>query len=769
MGPALWYDSPAEHWMEALPLGNGRLGAKVYGDPVEEHLQLNEESIWAGCPEDPFPENVREHYAAFQKLNLQGRYEEAKEYGMKNLTVRPTSIRSYEPLGDLYISFNHNNAQNYRRSLDLENGICTVEYEINGKRIVSESFISVKYNAVFYNFSSPDNQPVDCEIRFEREKDIKQYVDSAGILCIKGQIFDDPDGYDDNPGGSGKGGNHMKFSAHVAAKLKDGELSSEGNHLVINNAKSFTLIVSAATDYNFSLMNFDRSIDSKLLSYSILSDALKVPFRKIKKEHIRGHSALFNKVEFKISENNADTIPTDKRIDNLFQGGDGNYLTQMYFQYGRYLLMSCSGGRATLPANLQGIWNTDMWAAWESDYHLNINLQMNYWPADNCNLSETYIPLSNFMVKLSERGKTTAREYIGSDGWMAHYVSNPFGRTTPAGSTRSSQLENGYCFPLAGAWISLSLWRHYEFIKDREYLENTVYPVISGAAQFILDFLSENEKGELVTAPSYSPENYYNDPVSGKTLRNTVAASIDVQIIKDIFKACVSSEEILGKSQLTGQIREAINKLPGMKTGADGTLQEWYYDYEEAEPGHRHLSHLYALYPSSQISPATPDLFEAALKTVEKRILNGGGRPGWSGSWVINLYARLFKSEECNKHITAFLKAQKIQKTDESNPRFTFLVDGYLGATAGIAEMLLQSHVENSIHLLPALPSSWPDGHIKGLKARGDFIVDIFWSDGILDKAVIHSNQGGSKELIYQDKSVSVDFKPGEKYTFTVE
>ncbi len=558
----------------------------------------------------------------------------------------------------------------------------------------------------------------------------------------------------------------MKFAAHVAVKLHKGKHSFDDNHMILHNAGDFTIIVSAATDYNPEQMNFDRNIDPALRSSQILSKALKTPYSQIKKEHIKEHAAIFNRVDFQIRGAKLDTIPTDRRIDRLLQGKNDPHLSQLFFQYGRYLLMASSGGRAVLPANLQGIWNTDMWAAWESDFHMNINLQMNYWPAEVCNLSETVIPLSDFMTRLSQRGKITADSYMGSEGWMAHYATSPFGRTTPAGSFRSSQLENGYCFPLAGAWMSLSLWRHYEFTLDREYLRNTAHPVLSGAARFILDFLKENGKGELVTAPSYSPENYYIDPSSGKELRNTIASAIDIQIIKDVFKACIASEEILADNQLTKEIQIALGKLPKISTGADGTLQEWYEDYEEAEPGHRHLSHLYALYPSNQITVSTPVLFEAAKKTVEKRIMDGGGRPGWSGSWVINLYARLFKSEECHEHLKAFVISQVPVDTEKLHPPFIFLVDGYLGFTAGLAEMLLQSHEDHQIRFLPALPSAWPDGYIKGLKARGGYEADIYWENGTLSRAVIYAHKGGKKTLTYQNKSVSVDLNAGEKYTF---
>ena len=604
----LWYKQPANDWFEALPIGNGKLGAMLHGTPEKEQLQLNEESLWAGCPEDPIPENAKMHYAKFQELNLDGKYDEALDYAMEHLTISPTSFRSYLPHGDLFISFNkHQNVQKYRRNLNLQTGISTVKYEINGKRFIRESFISTKYNTIFHHFKSLDNEVVTSEITFEREKDIKQYIEN-NTLVIDGQVFDDPNGYDDNAGGSGKGGYHMKFAANIFVKSNSGELKSSGHKLILENSDEFTVMATAATDYNVNRMNFDREIDPLLVCKKTIKDALKVDYKEIKEEHIASFSSIMNRVKFDITPSGVDTIPTDVRISNLKNTKEDKHLTELFFQFGRYLLLSSSGGNSVLPANLQGIWNKDMWASWDSDFHLNINLQMNYWPAEVCNLSETTRPLSVFMKNLSERGKVTASKFIDTEGWIAHNSANAFGRTTASGSTKTSQVNNGYCFPLAGAWMSLSLWRHYEFTQDRPYLKNTAYPILKGAAIFILDFLKENEKGELVTAPSYSPENRYIYPKTGKTLKNTVASTIDNQVIRDVFNACLESEKILNnETDLTKLISNAIQKLPNIKIGKDGTIQEWYEDYDDVEIGHRHISHLYGLYPSNQINKNTPE------------------------------------------------------------------------------------------------------------------------------------------------------------------
>ena len=483
----LWYNQPAENWFEALPLGNGRLGAMVFGEVNKAHLQLNEESLWAGCPEDPYPEDVDIHYLKFQKLNLEGKFQEAYEYAMNNLVAYPTSIRSYQPLGDLYFTFNHENPTNYRRALDLSSGSVVVEYEIDGNRYKRETFISSDYDVLVYHFESLDQHPADCDISFRRHKDVA-VANKDNEILIDGQIFDDPNGYDDNQGGSGKGGKHMKFAGHARVILEDGTIAATDSSLIVTGSSAFTILFGATTNYNIDQLNFDEQVDFQAKLKKQISNASKANYQSIRRSHIQEHSALYNRVRLDLSGITRDSIPTDERLEKVKNGADDPYLAQLLFQYGRYLLMGSSGGKAVLPANLQGIWNKDMWAAWESDFHLNINLQMNYWPADVCNLSETVEPLSHYLQNLAKRGQITARNYINSDGWVAHHVANPFGRTTPSGSNANSQITNGYSFPLAGAWMAMTLWRHYEFTQNREYLEQTAYPVLKGSARFILDF-----------------------------------------------------------------------------------------------------------------------------------------------------------------------------------------------------------------------------------------------------------------------------------------
>ena len=757
----LWYRQPAKTWFEALPLGNGRLGAMVHGAVGHEYLQLNEESLWAGCPEEPFPEDVEYHYPKFQQLNLEGKFEEAYDYAMKHLVAYPTSIRSFEPFGDLFLKFDHGNEEYYKRTLDLSSAKVLVEYEIGGKRFKRETLISVDYDVLAYRFESLDNVPVDCEIIFRRQKDAA--VDyKASEIWIDGQIFDDPDGYDDNCGGSGKGGLHMKFAGLARALLDNGSSQHTDSSLIIKGSSAFTVFLGGTTNYDLETMDFGDHIQYKERLKLQIDEATKAGYESISQKHFHQSSSVYNRLRLDISGLTSDTIPTDKRFEKLKNGKDDPYLVQLLFQYGRYLLISSSGGKAILPANLQGIWNRDMWAAWESDFHLNINLQMNYWPADVCNLSETMEPLSTFMQKLAERGKITARKFINSEGWIAHHVTNPFGRTTPSGSNESSQVTNGYSFPLAGAWMSMTLWRHYEFTQNRGYLEEIAYPILKGSARFILDFLKEDENGYLVTAPSYSPENTYIHPETGESLKNTVAASIDIQIIRDVFKACLESEEILEISDLTEEVNAAMTNLPPIKIGKDGSIQEWIEDYEEGEPGHRHVSHLYALYPSHQINPTTPDLFEAAKKTLELRLAAGGGQTGWSRAWMVNFYARLLNGNQSLYHVNQLMQNQITRNLFDLHPPHIFQIDGNLGVTAGIAEMLIQSHEPGVIRLLPALPDQWRNGVIKGIKARGNFEVDMQWENGDLSKVRIKAIAGGKTNIVYGSKMYEVNLEAGE-------
>ncbi|NLE38749.1 MAG: glycoside hydrolase family 95 protein, partial [Pirellulaceae bacterium] len=449
----LWYDRAGEEWTEALPLGNGRLGAMVFGGTGRERLQLNEESLWAGEPVEVYPKDFARNLEEVRRLVLDGKVAEARELGLKTLTESPTSFRSYEPLADLWIDVEHDDDGAYRRELDLRSGVARVRYRVGNVRYSREVLISAVDDVLAVRLSVDTPGRLHARVRLTRAKDMTVAAVGRDRLHMDGQIIDiaAPKAHDDNPGGSGPPGPHMKFAARLVARAEDGDVSSEGDSLVIDGATEVVLLFTAATDYNLDKMNFDRSIDPGRTADGILERAARKTWDRLLRDHIAEHRRSFDRVSIDLGFSENDALPTDQRIAAVRRGGADPGLAALYFQYGRYLLMSSSRRPGRLPANLQGIWNDQMWAPWEADYHLNINLQMNYWPADTCNLAETLDPLVDWFTRLTERGRTTARRLYESDGWVAYLATNPFGRSTPSASTKPSQFDNAVLDPLAGA------------------------------------------------------------------------------------------------------------------------------------------------------------------------------------------------------------------------------------------------------------------------------------------------------------------------------
>ena len=764
----LWYNKPATKWTEALPLGNGRLGAMVFGTAPKERLQLNEESLWAGEPTDAYPDDFSENLRQLQRLVLEGKILEARHLGLAKLTKSPTSFRSYEPLADLWIEMNHTSQiKDYRRQLDLQTGMATVQYRVDGVRMKRDVFISAADDIMAVRLTASKPGMIRAKVHLSRTKDMKVVSVGSDRLHMDGQIVDiaAPEGFDDNKGGSGPGGEHMKFAARMLVRAIRGTVRAGDAALTIEDADEAIVLFTAATDYNLDKMNYDRSMNPGSRAEAILNRGADKPWDDLMRDHITEHRALFDRVSLDLGDSDHETVPTDERLKAVRDGGADPALMALYFQYGRYLLMSSSRRPGRLPANLQGIWNDQMWAPWEADYHLNINLQMNYWPADPTNLTETLEPLTDWFTKQTEKGKVSASQLYEADGWVTFTATNPFGRTTPSGSTKESQFMNGVLDPLAGAWMAMTLWRHYEYSQDKVFLRDRAYPILKGAGEFILDYLVEDQDGYLVVVPSTSPENAYVHPELKKTVRITRGSTYHMSIVRVVFKAVIEGSKILGKDQqLRRKLEERLRKLPPFRIGHDGTIQEWIEDYEENDPKHRHVSHLIGLHPFSLIGEQDAPLLEAARKALERR--GFGGDVGWSNAWKICFYARLHDGEQAHWYLSRLIGRNAFDNLmDACWPGRVFQIDGNFGGTAGIAEMLLQSH-NDQLHILPALPKAWPAGRITGLRARGGFEVDIHWKDGELERALITSLLDRSVRIRYGDETRTVDIAKHQDCTF---
>ena len=761
----MWFNKPASDWNSALPVGNGRIGAMVYGRPWSEIIQLNEESLWAGCPEDGNAD-ASAYLPEIQRLLLDGKVAEAMALSEEHLAGDPLRIRSYQTFGEISIRFfdsapsGADNPAEYRRDLDLRTGIASTSFSWNGVKYSREVFTSAVDDVLIIRMTADKPGTLTFNLSYNRQKDAYAHPVSRDELEICGQIIDLPSA------GAGDPGAHMKFGGLIKGIAKGGRLETVNNSIFVENADEVTFYVAMNTDYSFEKLSFDRNIDPSVLCHRHL-DALKdVSFSELRSRHVSDHSALFDRVSLSLGDPGRNSIPTDERLQALKEGTSDPALVALYFQFGRYLLMGSSRRPGRLPANLQGIWCEAIDAPWNSDFHTNINIQMNYWPAEVCNLSEAVGPFSDWIDKMRGPGRVTARKTFNAKGWTINHVSNPFGHTS---------ISDGVgwgTFPIAAAWLVLHQWEHYQFTGDSEYLREVAYPSMKEAAEFLLSFMIEDKHGYLVTAPSNSPENKYRLP-DGSAFNLTYGATMDVEITMELFNACITASQRLGEDKpFRKELQSALKKLPPIKVSERyGTIQEWIEDYEETEPGHRHISHLFGLFPGTVINPDTAELFQAAKRTVERRRrynedpeTRQGSYTGWSRAWVINFYARLQNGEEAGANVNALLSKSTLPNLFDTHPPFQ--IDGNFGGTAGIAEMLLQSHT-GDIRILPALPSEWKDGEVKGLRARGGYTVDIKWTDGTLEYVRVVPDNDCNCVLRYGDKTKKIRMSKGEDYLLT--
>lgn len=755
----LIYEQPAQSWMdEALPIGNGYMGAMIYGGVVKDEVQISEESIWAGGPSKKTDYNFGNKTGSWRQLPVvrklleEGQIKQAETLVQQYFTgvTNPSpgsgefgDYGSQQPFGSLFVMplLSDSVYTGYERELNLNNALAKATYSRAGINFSQEYFASYPSRLIVASYQNDASNGVDYQISFASPHKLLKQTLKGNILTVQGR----------------HAGNDLMISGQLLFKT-DGKLKKNNDGYVIRNARNVEVYISVATDYKNEYPHY-RGNDYKAVNKKAIMQAQNNTSAQLKEQHIADYTGLFNRVSLNLgtSSDAVTSLPTNKRLLRYSQGGYDPQLETLYYQYGRYLLIS-SSRPGTMPAHLQGKWNDKMAPPWACDYHMNINLQMIYWPSEITNLSECHEPLMEYIHSLRAPGQVTAKEYFNARGWCVNTMNNAYGYTAPGWD-----FNWGYA-PNSAAWLCRHVWDHYQFTQDQNFLTTLAYPIMKEVGQFWLDYLTEDKEGTLVSAPSFSPEH-------GLV---AIGATIDQEIAYDLFTNLIEAGKMLpGEQMFIDSIANARQRLAPLKIGKYGQLQEWKEDLDDPSNQHRHVSHLYAVYPGRQISPVhTPKLSEAAKRSL---IYRGEEGTGWSLGWKINLWARFMDGNQSYKMIRNLLTPAI---GDGSRPSGAgsyrnllcahppFQIDGNMGAVTGMTEMLLQSQ-DGTLNLLPALPVAWPQGKVEGLKAVGGYTVGIEWKDGFLQTVTIESSKGGDCQIAYKNAGMTITMKPGEKVTLS--
>jgi len=770
----LWYHQPATYFEESLVLGNGKMGATVFGGVESDKIYLNDATLWAG---EPVNANMNpEGYKNLPAIREALKNEDYKLADALNRKMQGTNSNSYAPLGTLYLNFkNSGTPQNYYRELDINNAVSRVTYELNGVKYTREYFVSHPDHVMVIKLTSNRKGALNFNINFNS---LLKYNVSSIDKTLKAKGYAPVTAL---PGYTGSGNNSVvfdekrgtRFSTCLKIKNTDGVVSTTDSTLILTKGTEAVIYVSVATSFN----GFDKNpatngLNNEKIASDQLTNAFKKSFGKLKSAHLKDYQTYFNRVKLNLGMTKTPDIPTDERLKRYAKGEEDKNLEVLYFQYGRYLLISSSRTPGA-PANLQGIWNPYLRPPWSSNYTTNINAEENYWLAENTNLSEMHQPLLSFIKNLSVTGKVTAKTFYGVNGWAECHNSDIWAMSNPVGNFGKDD-PVWACWNMGGTWLSTHLWEHYLFTQDKNFLKNEAYEIMRGAAQFCMEWMVEDKEGKLITSPSTSPENKFISP-TGYQGATFYGGTADLAMIRACLLQIINASKLLNvDAEFRAKAENTLARMHPYQIGKKGNLQEWYFDWEDQDPQHRHQSHLFGLFPGHEITPgSTPELANACRKSLE---IKGDETTGWSKGWRINLWARLGDGNHAYKMYRELLKYVDPDGVKTSYNRGggtypnlfdahpPFQIDGNFGGAAAVAEMLVQSS-ETQITLLPALPDAWKEGSVSGICTRGGFIISMDWSDKTLKKVTVEARSNGKTILKSGDKIKEITLAKGEKVT----